>query len=65
MFFFFFFFVCFFLKGNTELKSLCITCRLMLIDICLMKISQTVIEIQKGFEACMIDGKTYELMLLP
>ena len=26
-------------KGNTELKSLCITRRLMLIDICFMKIS--------------------------
>ena len=32
-------------KGNTELKSLCITHRLMLIDICFMKISLTVIEI--------------------
>ena len=28
-----------FLKGNTELKSLCITRRLMLIDICFMNIS--------------------------
>ena len=52
-------------KGNTELKSLYITCRLMLIDICFMKISYTVSEIQRGFEACMIDGQTSELKLLP
>ena len=32
-------------RGNTELKSLCIICRLMLIDIRFIKISYTVIEI--------------------
>ena len=52
-------------KGKTELKSLCITRRLMLIDICFMKMSETVIEIQRGLEARMIDGQTSELKLLP
>ena len=37
----------------------------MLIDICFMKMSETVIEIQRGLEARMIDGQTSELKLLP
>ena len=52
--------------GNTELKSLCFTRRLMLIDIRFMRISLTVMRYSaRGHEACMIDGQTSELKLLP
>ena len=51
----------FFKKGGKQSYSPCI----LHVILCFMKISKTVIEIQRGLGARMIDGQTSELKLLP